>query len=86
MFILYKYVSKLPKKAIDKDIFYVRPLNEVPKDDDAPWYIPVPIGRHKLQTTVKNMCAEANIKGHKTDHSLRATAATQMFQEGIPEK
>ena len=43
-------MSKLPKKAIDEDIFYMRPLNEVPKDeDDAPWYIPVPIGRHKLQ-------------------------------------
>ena len=65
-------MSKLPKKAIDEDIFYVRPLNEVPKDDDAPWYIPVHIGRHKLQ----KMCAEANIKGHKTNHSLRTTAAT----------
>lgn len=29
---------------------------------------------------------ETNIKGCKTNHSLRATAATQMFQEGVPEK
>ena len=35
---------------------------------------------------LKTMCAEANIKGSKTNHSLRATAATQMFQEGVPEK
>ena len=32
------------------------------------------------------MCEEASIKGCKTNHSLRATAATQMFQEGAPEK
>lgn len=39
-----------------------------------------------LQKMFKTMCAEANIKGCKTNHSLRATAATQMFQQGVPEK
>ena len=32
------------------------------------------------------MCREAGIGGHKTNHSLRATAATQMFRQGAPEK
>ena len=32
------------------------------------------------------MCTEANISGCKTNHSLRATAATQMFQQDVPEK
>jgi integrase len=53
---------------------------------DAPWYAPVPIGKHSLQTMVKRMCEEANIEGVKTNHSLRATAETQMFEQGAPEK
>ena len=35
---------------------------------------------------VKKVCQEANVKGKKTNHSLRATSATQMFREGAPEK
>ena len=31
------------------------------------------------------MCAEANIVG-KTNHSLRATGATALFQKGVPER
>ena len=33
-----------------------------------------------------NMCSEAEISGNKTNHSLRATAATEMFRRGVPEK
>ncbi len=84
--ILDKYISKLPKKAREQDIFYARPLDKVPSDEDAPWYAPVPIGKHTLQSMVKKMCEQAKIKGSKTNHSLRATAATQMFREGAPEK
>ena len=32
------------------------------------------------------MCREAGIGGHKNKHSLCATAATQMFRQGAPEK
>ena len=32
------------------------------------------------------MCAEADISGRKTNHSLRATAATEMFRQGVPKK
>ena len=35
---------------------------------------------------VKNMCKAAEINGHKTNHSLRATATTEMFRSGAPEK
>ena len=34
----------------------------------------------------KEMCAAADISGHKTNHSLRATGASYMFQAGVPEK
>ena len=32
------------------------------------------------------MCAEAQFSGHKTNHSLHATAATKMFRNSAPEK
>ena len=35
---------------------------------------------------VKEMCSAAGIKGHKNNHSLRATAATRLFHAGIDEQ
>ena len=32
------------------------------------------------------MCRNAGIVGHKTNHSLRATGATEMYQGNVPEK
>ena len=80
------YFSKLPAKAFEDDVFYVRPLKDVPSDPSAPWYSAVPIGKHTLNDKVKKMCLEAGVQGNKTNHSLRATGATRMYQSGIPEK
>ena len=35
---------------------------------------------------LKEMCAEAGISTHYTDHSLRAYSATTMLQAGVFEK
>ena len=86
VYILDKYISKLPDKFRKDDFFYARPLEKIPDDENAPWYAPVPLGKHTLQSMVQKMCTEAKIEGCKTNHSLRATAATQMFQQGAPEK
>lgn len=32
------------------------------------------------------MCKQAGISGKKTNHSLRAASATQMYDSGVPEK
>lgn len=32
------------------------------------------------------MCLTAGVQGNKTNHSLRATGATQMYESGVPEK
>lgn len=32
------YINKLPPVAKDKDIFYWRPLDDIPKDSAAPWF------------------------------------------------
>ena len=34
----------------------------------------------------KDMCSEAHISGRKTNHSLRATGASELFEAGVPEK
>ena len=46
----------------------------------------MPIGKEKLQTMVRNMCAEAGITEKKTNHALRATGAPHMFSASVPEK
>ena len=32
------------------------------------------------------MCSQVGISGHKTNHSLRATGTTRMFEAGVPDK
>ena len=46
----------------------------------------MPVGRNKLSKVVSDMCHEAQIDGHKNNHSLRATGATQLYHAGVPEK
>ena len=80
------YISKLPEEAKKNDLFYVRPLEKKPIDPGKPWYSAVPLGKHTLQQKVKRMCAEAGVGGHKSNHSLRATGATELYKRGAPEK
>ena len=69
----------------EKDAFYFTPLSKTPEDPETPWYSAAPLGWNKLDRMVKDIFAEANISG-KTNHSLCATGATQMYNHGIPEK
>jgi integrase len=85
VYLLDLYISKLPTEA-KEDYLYVRPLDKKLQDPTLPWYSPVPLGKHTLQQKVKKMCAEAGISSHKTNHSLRATGATELYKKGAPEK
>ena len=80
------YMSKLPKDAIEEDIFYACPLPVAPSDPSKPWFYAKPVGKNMLNSALKDMCAEAGISGHKTNHSLCATWASEMFEAGVPEK
>ena len=84
--VLDKYMSKLPPFALEQDLFYLCPLQVVPSDPRAPWYAAVPVGRDTLQKKFHLMCEQAGIKGSKTNHSLRATGATELYESGVPEK
>ena len=41
---------------------------------------------HTLANTVKRLCEKGGIRGYKTNHSLRVTTATHLFQSGADEQ
>ena len=84
--ILEKYNSKLPPVAYEKDWFYMKSLgDDVVSKPGKPWNTAQPCGENKLATMVKSMFAMIGVSG-KTNHSLRATGASEMFEAGVPEK
>ena len=78
-------MSKLPPVDFEKDWFYIKPLRHVVYDPLKAWYACQPCGKNKLSSMVKSMFAMIGVAG-KTNHSLRATGASVMFQAGVPEK
>ena len=82
VFLLDLYISKMPKQVKEKDYFYLRPLESSPRN---PWYYASPVGEHKLGKMVKEMFSEVGVSG-KTNHSLRATGASALFQANVAEK
>ena len=49
------------------------------------WYSQVPIGHNKLVNTVPRLMRDAGIPGYFTNHSLRATATTRMYDAQLDE-
>lgn len=80
---LEQYMKHL-HEAFKKDLFYLRPMVKV--DNDGVWYSSLPVGKNKLATVIPEMCKRAWIRGHKTNHSLRATGATELYSAGVPGK
>ena len=76
------YLSKLPS-ADHSGTFYLQPVKGTPKPDR--WYRNTPVGRNTLNIMVKRMCLQAGLKP-RTNHSLRSTGATTLFNAGVPEK
>ena len=81
-----KYFSKLPPQAIENDIVFVRPLEIIQNHPATPWYSGIPIGKNTLENKLRKMCALAGIEGRVTNHSMRATSVTRMYETGDPEK
>lgn len=77
--LLQLYLEKIPAAAHEKGIFYLRPLEKKVNGFElsGPWYSAV---------VIKTICEKAGIAGNKTNHSLRATAATEMYTSDVPEK
>ena len=86
VYLLDLYISKLPPRVLTDDIFYVRPLDMVPSDPSKPWYSTTAVGKNQLEKKLAKICKRAGISGNITNHSLRATSATQLYRSGVPEK
>ena len=80
------YLQKLPALAFERDVFYWQPKARVPDSSTEPWYGCQPVEKHKLNTMVATMCAEAGISERKTNHSLRVSGATSLYSGGVPER
>ena len=76
------YNSKCPPDH-PKTAFYLKPLKN---PTDVCWYSQQPIGHHTLAATVARVCKAAGIPGYKTNHSLRAMTATQLYPAGVDEQ
>lgn len=50
------------------------------------WYSNRPLGYHTLSNMVARLCKAAGIHGFKTNHSLRAIAATLLYESGVDEQ
>ena len=85
VYLLDLYISKLPAESKERDVFCLRPAAGVPAGRTAPWYERALVGKEKLRTFVATMCQEAGI-APKTNHSLRATGATALFNANVLEK
>ena len=86
VYILDKYISKLPEKAKNMDLFYCRACPKLPKNPEDPWFIATPVGKNTLSNMVREMCQEAGIEGEKSNHSLRVAGTSSLFAAGVPEK
>lgn len=55
-----------------------------PTEDE--WYSDVRIGINTISKVVRKLCDKAGFEGFYSNHSLRATAATRMYNADVPEQ
>ncbi len=59
--------------------FCLKPLQN---PTESVWYSRAPLVHNTLTNIVTDICKQASIPGFKTNHSLRATCATRLYQGG----
>ena len=77
-----KYLALLPKNRTC-EAFYLQPWKKFFR---KAWYLNRPVGLNKLRSAVGAMCHAAGLPGHYTNHSLRSTAATKLYQNNVDEQ
>ena len=80
---LYKLYKSLCPDDQPDDAFYLTPLK---KPKTGCWFSRTALGHNTLRDTVNRICTEAGIQGFKTNHSLRSTAASRLYQAGVDEQ
>ena len=80
--IILKYLSLLPSDRKCKS-FYLQPKC---KYSSYCYYLDRAAGENRLRDTVKEVCKNANLPGFYSNHSLRSTACTRMYNCNIDEQ
>ena len=78
-----KYLSLLPP---DAPYFYMRANEEFCEDKAGPVFTRQRVGINTLKNVLPLLSKESGIGVRYTNHSLRATAITRLFNNGIEEK
>ena len=76
------YLSLLPKTRTCT-AFYLQLRRKFFKQS---WYLNRPAGINKLRNVVADMCCEAGLPGHYTNHSLCSGSVTKMYQLDLDEQ
>lgn len=78
------YFSKVPQSVIDKGgEFYLSPLPFTPTGSRDSFFDDG-LSLKTLQGLLKKICQDSKMEGNFTNHSLRATGATVLFDAGVP--
>ena len=77
------YLGLLPPTA---PFFYMRTLDNFPADPTKSCFTKQRIGTNILKNMLPELSEKSGVGMRYTNHSLRATAITRMFNNGIPEK
>lgn len=80
VYLFKKYTSLCPQGA---SAFYLQPATH---PTDKQWYTLKPVGHNSITKIISRLCKSAGIGGYKTNHSLRATAATRLYESGVDEQ
>ena len=76
--IIEKYVNLLPENG-SKPNFYLQSLR---RTKPFCWFSTTPVGINSLRKVVSSMLRDARLDGYFTNHSLRRTCATRLYQAG----
>ena len=80
--VILHYISLLPKARMCT-AFYLQPHKKYFR---KAWYLNRPAGVNRLRNMVGQMCRDAGLPGHYTNHSLHSMAATKMYQHNLDEQ
>ena len=80
--ILSKYLSLLPVGHKCESL-YLQPRKKFSPNN---WFRDSPVGENRMRSFVKDLCNKAGIPGFYSNHSLRATSCTRMYNCDVEEQ
>ena len=70
MYLLDLYISKLSPKAVEKDLFFCKPVKSILAG--KPWYHDTPVGHNTLKKKLKNLFLSAGLDAENITSGVRS--------------